>query len=466
MRVARSVVLLTAALVAVGGAVSTPAPAEPVATTFTDVKESCAQYGPPGSEPACADFVGNLTLEPVDGGVRVSWAKGADDFIVWWNCANAPSGGAGYGALGNCYVIGQRVFSTYDPLTGTGGQSCVPETPAARSCTVTGLRNGVQYGFRIRSEVSGMPDRRDLIYTPFTTTTVSPCCSIPDAPSAVWVTPVGGSLDVSWAQPADWGGSTELRYRVGTVPASTTCESTALACRLDDVPRGVAFTVQVTAANAAGASAAASSEPVSVAATVPGPPLGVRATYPKPGTARVMWAAPATDGGAAVTRYTVTASPGGRTCSTSGTRSCTVTGLAGGRAYSFTVRAFTSNGAGSASAPGVAGVLINPASAPRSLRAEAAGSTARLTWEPPARSGGGRLVTYIARVGDEICSTRRTRCTVTGLALGRSYTVSIVAVTTGGRSVAARATVTTQAPQGTPPSSVTPALDKPTATIT
>jgi hypothetical protein len=460
------VVLLTAALFSVGVAASAPAPAEPVATTFTDVKESCAQYGPPGSEPACADFVGDVTMEPVNGGVRVSWAKGADDFIVWWNCANAPSGSAGYGELGNCYVIGQKVFSTYDPQTGTGGQTCVPATLAARSCTVTGLRNGVQYGFRIRSEVSGMPDRRDLIYTPFTTTTVSPCCSIPDAPSAVSVTPVGGSLDVSWAQPADWGGAAELRYRVETVPAFTTCESTALACRLDDVPRGVPFTVQVTASNAAGASAAASSEPVTVAATVPGPPLGVRATYPKPGTARVTWAAPATDGGAPVSRYTVTASPSGKTCSTDGARSCTVTGLAGGRSYAFTVRAFTSNGAGSASPPGVAGVLLNPASAPRSLKVEAAGSAARVSWQAPARSGGGRLLTYTVRVGDEVCSTRKTQCTVAGLALGRSYSVSVVAVTTGGRSLPARLTVTTQAPQGTPPTPVAPPPDKPTATIT
>jgi hypothetical protein len=57
------------------------------------------------------------------------------------------------------------------------------------------------------------------------------------------------------------------------------------------------------------------------------------------------------DGGSPITGYTVTASPGGATCSTAGTRSCTVTGLLNGTAYTFTVRATNSVGTGPASAP-------------------------------------------------------------------------------------------------------------------
>jgi hypothetical protein len=63
----------------------------------------------------------------------------------------------------------------------------------------------------------------------------------------------------------------------------------------------------------------------------------------------VSWAAPAWNGGSAVTSYTATASPGGRTCSTAGT-GCTITGLTHGTGYTVTVTATNPVGAGPASA--------------------------------------------------------------------------------------------------------------------
>ena len=59
----------------------------------------------------------------------------------------------------------------------------------------------------------------------------------------------------------------------------------------------------------------------------------------------VAWTAPASDGGLAITRYTVVAAPGGRTCVTTGASSCSVSGLAPGTSYSFSVVA--TNDAGS-----------------------------------------------------------------------------------------------------------------------
>ena len=50
------------------------------------------------------------------------------------------------------------------------------------------------------------------------------------------------------------------------------------------------------------------------------------------------WLVPAADGGSAITGYTATASPGGRTCTATIT-SCVITGLANGTAYTVTVRA-------------------------------------------------------------------------------------------------------------------------------
>ncbi|MSW84759.1 MAG: RCC1 repeat-containing protein [Actinobacteria bacterium] len=80
----------------------------------------------------------------------------------------------------------------------------------------------------------------------------------------------------------------------------------------------------------------------------PGAP-GVPSVVAGNAQATVSWAAPASNGGSAISSYTVTASPGGATCSTA-TLSCTVKGLRNGTAYTFTVIAANEAGSGPASA--------------------------------------------------------------------------------------------------------------------
>ena len=86
----------------------------------------------------------------------------------------------------------------------------------------------------------------------------------------------------------------------------------------------------------------------SAATTAPGAPINVSATVGNT-QATVSFTAPTSNGGNAITGYTVTSSPGNKTAS--GTASpITVTGLTNGTAYTFTVTATNAAGAGPTSA--------------------------------------------------------------------------------------------------------------------
>jgi hypothetical protein len=102
----------------------------------------------------------------------------------------------------------------------------------------------------------------------------------------------------------------------------------------------LAVTVLTVASLPAGANAAG--------ITKPGTPTAVTATAIGGGAA-VSWTAPVSDGGSPITGYTVTASHGGQTCTTTGATMCTVTGLTNGHRYEIKVRASNTEGEGHAS---------------------------------------------------------------------------------------------------------------------
>lgn len=93
--------------------------------------------------------------------------------------------------------------------------------------------------------------------------------------------------------------------------------------------------------------------------TVPGTPTNVVATAGA-GSATVSFNAPADDGGAAITSYTVTSNPGGIT-KTAASSPVVLTGLAPGTSYTFTVTATNAVGTGPASVPSNA---VTPSAAP------------------------------------------------------------------------------------------------------
>lgn len=137
--------------------------------------------------------------------------------------------------------------------------------------------------------------------------------------------------------------------------SSLECTTASTSCTVTGLTNGTSYTFTVTATTSAGTSAeSAASDPVtpSVTPTPPGAPTGVSATA---GNARVTvsWTAPTNVGGSAITGYTATSSPGGKTCET-GTLTCVINGLTNGTPYTFTVTATNTVGTSAASDPSTA----------------------------------------------------------------------------------------------------------------
>jgi len=151
------------------------------------------------------------------------------------------------------------------------------------------------------------------------------------------------------------GGSAITGYTVTSSPAGgvdSQAGSTATTHLITGLTNGTAYTFTVVAANAVGTSAASAPSNSVTPAGVPGPPTGVSAT-PGNTQATVAFTAPVSDGGSAITGYTVTSTPAGGVDSNAGSTSTThlVTGLTNGTAYTFSVVATNAEGSSLASAP-------------------------------------------------------------------------------------------------------------------
>ncbi|HEX5245566.1 MAG TPA: fibronectin type III domain-containing protein [Gaiellaceae bacterium] len=190
----------------------------------------------------------------------------------------------------------------------------------------------------------------------------------------------------------------------------------------------------------------------SIAATIviqhgpPGAPTGVSASAGD-GQATVTFTAPRDDGsGDPISRYTVTASPGGATASGNASP-IVVTGLTNGTAYTFTVTATNSVGTGPASTASNSATPFGPPGAPTDVSATAGDGRATISFTASADNGRAIVgYTVTASPGGATASDAGSPISVTGLTNGTAYTFTVTATNSLGMTAASA-----------PSNSVTPA---------
>ncbi|MEI8082794.1 MAG: fibronectin type III domain-containing protein, partial [Actinomycetes bacterium] len=264
----------------------------------------------------------------------------------------------------------------------------------------------------------------------------------PTPPLTVLTTPGNHQVLVSWDAPSSDGGAAISGYTVSTSPASAGCITAGtLSCSVPGLTNGTGYTFTVTATNAAGTGPA--SVPVtSTPRTVPGAPTGLAATAGNTQVA-LTWTAPASDGGATITGYAVSATPGGATCQTNGALGCTISSLTNGTTYTFTVTATNAAGTGAASGEATATPIAVPGP-PTGLTATRGVRSVTLSWSAPADNGGSAITGYTVTGSDSGgCSATLTSCVVGGLTPGAVYGFTVVATNSKGDSLASAPVTTT-----------------------
>ncbi len=279
-----------------------------------------------------------------------------------------------------------------------------PVDGASNSLKVTDLAPG-SYRFRVQAVNSAAtpPEGPFSVSSPAVTVTSAVA---PDAPVIGTATRGDMSAAVTWAAPASDGGSVITGYSVRVVDPATstqigllrTAAADATSLTVAGLANGTAVSFQVQAVNGVGAGGLSALSNTVTPATVPDAPL-IGARRQGPTSASVTWLAPASDGGSAVTGYSVlvlnaatTAQIGPLRTAVAGARSLNVSGLANGVAVRFAVRAANTVGNGAFSPPSAA---VTPAGAPGRVLIGVASSgvaggqvTALARWKAPASNGG------------------------------------------------------------------------------
>jgi hypothetical protein len=265
---------------------------------------------------------------------------------------------------GTTYVVSYFAPSGHYSVTGGGFASAVDNAPLhsiADSVSANGLyRYGATSGFPT-SSYGASNYAVDVLFHP---------AAAPGQVTGVTATAGQGSANVSWTAPSSGGPVTSYEitpYIGATAQPSTTITGAppATSKTISGLTAGTAYTFKVQASNPGGTGplSAASNSVTPTGASVPSAPTGATAEADTK-SALVSWTAPSSDGGSAITGYTVTPYIGATAqtpvqagASTTKTR---VAGLTNGTSYTFKVTA--SNSVGTSVASGASNAVVPKAS--------------------------------------------------------------------------------------------------------
>ena len=217
--------------------------------------------------------------------------------------------------------------------------------------TVSHLTNGVGYHFYLWAE-----NAYDFGNPAISQTPVAPR-TIPGAARIGTPRAGNGAVTVWFAAPLSNGGAPITAnyvriYRGATFVKTVAAAAKATSLTVTGLPNGVAYNFAVAAANAAGVGPQSAHSIAVVPRTVPGAPRSVSAAAAVR-AATVRWAAPASNGGSAITGYYIRVYRGSTLAKTIWVRpttSAVVSGLTSRVGYRFSVAAINAAGTGPGSA--------------------------------------------------------------------------------------------------------------------
>jgi ELWxxDGT repeat protein len=369
-----------------------------------------------------------LVGTPGNGQVSLSWT------------APASNGGS---AISD-YVVQFKTASATTWTTFADG------TSTATSAVVNGLTNGTAYVFQVaavNSAGTGAYSTSSSTITP-----IAPV-SAPGVPTALVGTPGNGRVSLSWSAPSSDGGAAITDYAVRYSPDNGATWvrfndgiSQATSATVTGLTNGIAYVFKISAINVAGPGTPSPNSPPVTPRTTPLEPTAISGT-PGNGQVSLTWTAPSSNGGAAITDYSIRYSAdNGATWvrfndGISPATSATVTGLTNGIPYVFKVSAINVAGPGIPSAN-------SPPVTPRSTPLEPTAITGTpgngqvsLTWSTPASNGGAAITDYEVQVSSNNGLTwttfsdgvsANTAATVTGLTNGTAYVFKVRAMNSAG----------------------------------
>jgi hypothetical protein len=239
------------------------------------------------------------------------------------------------------------------------------------------------------------------------------------------------SVTATWTLPADVLTSLTVTRQPGNVVQ--TLGATATTVTFTGLSSGTNYTISVVANGAGGASSVATTSAV----TKPGNVTSVLAVT-SPTSISLSWTAPA----GLVTGYTVYGSPGGLQQSVSApTTSLSFTGLTPGTAYTFTLVAENTGGQASGAVKSAVTDSLAPG-APTGLSLSNIGALMSVGWIAATGSVSGYVVTLNPGGLTQNLGPSATSTTFSGLTLGATYSVSVVAMNGAAASTALAGSLT------------------------